>query len=848
MDNASFDRFSSLTKKILEASQKISEGMRSPVGSHHVLLALALNPGTLSYEVLKEHVANLDQLRLVVSLQEHDHTAVFPGISEEAKRVLKEAVVLAAEFSHQSVDPEHLLYVIATDSQSFGFLALQRIGVDPQAVAKHLERIFQQVAQLDEAIEEQARTINRPAPEAALTGATERTTKRGTTPALNYFTVDLTKRAREGKLDPVIGRELEIQRCLQILSRRTKNNPVLIGEPGVGKTAIAEGLAERISKGQAPIALSDKRVLSLDLALLVAGTMYRGQFEERAKKLIQELEKTDDVILFVDELHMVVGAGSAEGSLDIANILKPALAKGKIRLVGATTLDEYRKYIEKDAALERRLQTVLVKEPTIEETYQMLLGVNDRYETHHKVKITRSALRAAAELSSRYIADRFLPDKAIDLIDEAAAAKTIQAEGEQDQRVRHFKLARLINERNRVSRQKADQIAAQNFEEAAALRDQERLLVQSIQRAKESSQARRKKEVVTEKDVAAVVSQWSGIPLDALLKEDRVKLLNLERNLREYIVGQEEAIKLVAAAMRRSKTGLSSPNRPLGSFLFLGPTGVGKTELARVLAREVFGREDALIKIDMSEFMERHATSRLVGAPPGYVGYEESGKLTEALRRSPYSVVLLDEIEKAHPDVFNLLLQVLEDGYLTDAKGRKVSFRNAIIILTSNIGVSDLTRAAVIGFSAETEREREHAEHQFEELKERILTDVREMLRAEFLNRLDQVIVFRPLRESHIRTIVSQHLREVEERAKLQGVRLIITPRLKAAITKSSLDPEFGARPVRRAIMELVENPLSETLLSEADPTHLTVTLEYLREKVIAQVKRRSAKRTASRK
>ncbi|MEX1123938.1 MAG: ATP-dependent Clp protease ATP-binding subunit, partial [Patescibacteria group bacterium] len=616
-----------------------------------------------------------------------------------------------------------------------------------------------------------------------------------------------TKLAKDHKLDPVIGRQKEITRMTQILIRRVKNNPVLTGEAGVGKTAIVEGLAQKIAAGDVPTQLADKRVLSLDLALLISGTTYRGQFEERTKRLVDEIIKSGNVILFVDELHTIVGAGAAEGSIDLSNILKPALAKGQLRLIGATTNDEYRKYIEKDPALERRLQRVNVDEPSVEETVAILAGLKTAYEKHHNVIIEQEAIAAAADLSKRYISDRFLPDKAIDLIDEAAAATQL----EEKQLKTHNRLTDLEKRRKRAKGEHLKHAENLEYEKAAEWRVLEFKLIDEIEKLKAKLPKRSKTRAITREDIAKIVSMWTGVPVQALAKTDKIRLTNLEKNLSEFIVGQQQAIKTIASAIRRSSTGVGDPNRPLGSFIFLGPTGVGKTELAKVLAREVYGREEALIKVDMSEFMEKHNVSRLVGAPPGYIGYEDAGKLTESIRRQPYSVVLLDEIEKAHPDVFNMLLQVMEDGYLTDAKGRKVNFKNTILIMTSNIGMSELNRQAAIGFKTIGDKS---TEQRYEEIKSKIQDELKQHFRPEFMNRLDKTIIFRPLGKPEVKEIVRRQIQLLSDRLLPEGIEIQVAPEAVSFLAEKGFDPEFGARPVRRVITEYIEDPLSELLLT----------------------------------
>jgi ATP-dependent Clp protease ATP-binding subunit ClpC len=614
----------------------------------------------------------------------------------------------------------------------------------------------------------------------------------------------LTKLAREGKLDPVIGRENEIERVIQILSRRTKNNPCLIGEPGVGKTAIAEGLAQRIVENKVPEILTGKRVITLDISSIVAGSKYRGEFEERLKKVMDEIKIAGNVVLFIDELHTLIGAGAAEGAIDAANILKPVLARGELQCIGATTLDEYRKYIERDAALERRFQPITVGEPTKEQAISILKGLRDRYEAHHRVKITDEAIKAAVTLSDRYISDRFLPDKAIDLVDEAASKVRLKAFTAPPN------LKELEGRMETLRKEKEAAVLGQEFEKAAIFRDQEHKIKQKLEELKEAWQNARglEESVVSEEDIAQIVSSWTGVPVQKLAEEESARLLKLEEVLHERVIGQDEAVKAVSRAVRRARAGLKNPKRPIGSFIFLGPTGVGKTELARALAEALFGDEDANIRIDMSEYMEKHAVSRLVGAPPGYIGHDEGGQLTEAVRRKPYSVVLLDEIEKAHPEVFNILLQVLEDGRLTDTRGRTVDFRNTVIIMTSNVGANLIKREATMGFVTANS-----PENDYQAMKQRVTEELKKAFRPEFLNRIDELIVFHSLDEQHMREIAELMLNGLTKRLAEQELKLEVTSEVKALISREGFDVLYGARPLRRAIQRLIEDPLAEEML-----------------------------------
>jgi ATP-dependent Clp protease ATP-binding subunit ClpC len=630
--------------------------------------------------------------------------------------------------------------------------------------------------------------------------------------------------AEKGELDPVVGRDNEIARLVQILSRRKKNNPVLIGEPGTGKTAIVEGLAERIVNGAVPSSIVNKKVLSLDMGSLLAGTMYRGQFEQRIKGILEEIKKQKDIILFIDEIHTVIGTGSAEGSMDAANILKPALGRGEIRLIGATTFDEYKKHIEKDPAFERRFQPVIVNEPSEAETLDILTGIREKYEHHHHVVYTDDALQAAVTLSKRYIQDRFLPDKAIDLIDEAAAATNVITR-------EAAKLSELKKEYGRIMTQKDEAVSGEQYEKATFLRQREITLAAKIARLEETER-KNKKTTIDQDDIAAVVSRWTGIPVKNLSVSEKKNFLNLDDRLKKYIVGQDEAIKSITSAIRRSRIGISDPKRPIGSFIFLGPTGVGKTELVKVLAREIFGKEDALIKIDMSEFMEKHNVSRLVGAPAGYVGYEEGGKLTETVRRKPYSVILLDEIEKAHPEVFNILLQIMEDGELTDAKGRRVDFRNTLIVMTSNLGTDLLNKQAKIGFESNS-NEKEEFDSEYGKMKNNVLETIEKHFRPEFINRLDQTIVFKPLSKEVIRSIVDIELDKLIDRIKTKNITIKVSKKAKDKIAELGYKPEFGARPMRKVIVDNIENPLTEALMVEEFKSGDIVKIDLLGGKFI---------------
>ena len=791
------NKFTPRAEEALRLSQESAEELgHGYVGSEHLLLGLLREEEGLAHRVLTEYGLT-DEMILSVLRRSVGAglagTAPSQGLTPRAKGVVELAVSEAARMGSPMIGTEHLLMGILREGGNMALRILRTVGVDPK---KMYSSIVQKINE---------------APKAAPAGAvssTKESGKKGS--ALEEFTRDLTESARAGRLDPVIGRDEEIRRVIQILSRRTKNNPVLIGEPGVGKTAIAEGLAERIAAADVPEELLDKRVLSLDLSGMVAGTKYRGEFEERIKKTIDEVKKAGNVILFIDELHTIVGAGSAEGAVDAANILKPALSRGEIRVVGATTLDEYRKYIEKDAALERRFQPVTVGEPSPEATLEILKGLRDKYEVHHKLTITDEALEAAVSLSRRYINDRFLPDKAIDLMDEAASQVRMSAESTSPD------LKSLEEKINALHREKADAIAAQDYEKAAQLRDLEQKYTQQVDIERENW----KKSLSTNRgsvgaeDIAKVVAGWTGIPVTRLTEDESMRMLRLEETLHKRVVGQDEAVTAVAKAIRRSRVGLKDPKRPIGSFLFLGPTGVGKTELCKTLAETMFGDENAMIRLDMSEYMEKHTVSRLVGSPPGYVGHEEGGQLTEKVRRKPYSVVLFDEIEKAHPDVWNILLQILEDGIVTDSQGRRVDFKNTIIVMTSNVGAKNITAAETpLGFHSGDKTAEEDEAKRYERIRQAVMDDLKKTFRPEFLNRIDEIIVFRQLTQENIREIASRMLQVTGRRMAEQGITLDVDDDALTELARDGFDPQYGARPLRRSIQNLVEDAVAEQML-----------------------------------
>lgn len=790
------NKFTPRAEEALRLAQEAAEEMgHGYVGSEHLLLGLMREEEGIAHRVMTEY--GLTDEMICSILQRTVGTglagaAPSQGLTPRAKSIVELAVSESIRTNCTYIGTEHLLMGILREGNNMALRVLRTVGVDPRKM----------YASVVKKLNESPRTVT----SGAATPNKEEG-KKGKT--LSEFTRDLNEAAREGKLDPVIGREQEVQRVIQILSRRTKNNPVLIGEPGVGKTAIAEGLAQRIVSADVPEELLDKKILSLDLSGMVAGTKYRGEFEERIKNTLAEVKQAGNVILFIDELHTIVGAGSAEGAVDAANIIKPALGRGEIRVIGATTLDEYRKYIEKDAALERRFQPVTVGEPTAETSVEILKGLRDKYEAHHKLTITDEAIEAAVMLSSRYINDRFLPDKAIDLMDEAASQVRMKAESASpDLKSLEEKIAAL-------HREKAEAIAAQDFEKAAQLRDIEKNYTEQveIERDKWHRQMQQNRGSVTADDIAAVVAGWTGIPVTRLTEDEGQRLLRLEDTLHERVVGQDEAVTAVAKAIRRGRVGLKDPKRPIGSFLFLGPTGVGKTELCKTLAEAMFGDENAMIRIDMSEYMEKHTVSRLIGSPPGYVGHEEGGQLTEKVRRKPYSVVLFDEIEKAHEDVWNILLQILEDGIVTDSQGRRVDFKNTVIVMTSNVGAKNITAAdtARLGFDG-GEQENDEAKR-FARIREAVMAELKRTFRPEFLNRIDETIVFRQLDEEDIRKIARRMLEVTGGRMAQQGITLQADDDAVAALAKDGFDAQYGARPLRRAIQNTVEDAVAELML-----------------------------------
>jgi ATP-dependent Clp protease ATP-binding subunit ClpC len=790
-----FERFTERARQVVVLAQDEARALKhNYIGTEHILLGLLREEEGLAARVLESLDITVEEVRAQVARIVGQGDEVTTGqipFTPRAKKVLELALREALSLGHNYIGTEHILLGLVRENEGVAARILLDFDADAEKIRNEIIRM-----------------LSGPGRRQGGSGAGPAGEKSKSSKLLDQFGRNLTKQSQEGKLDPVVGRQTEIERLMQILSRRTKNNPVLIGEPGVGKTAVVEGLAARIATNQVPELLKNKQIYTLDLAALVAGSKYRGEFEERLKKVMKEIMQRGDIILFIDELHNLVGAGAAEGAIDAASILKPALARGELQTIGATTLDEYRKYLERDAALERRFQQVRVEEPTVDDTVQILRGLRDRYEAHHRVKITDEALKASAELADRYIQDRHLPDKAIDLIDEAASRIRIRSMSAPP------RYRELEEEIERVRKEKEESIEAQEFEKAASLRDKERKLTQKKRELEDdwrNSEDSEEQPEVGEEEIADIVSMWTGIPVFKLTEAESARLVRMEEELHKRVVGQEEAIVAVAKSIRRARAGIKDPKRPTGSFIFLGPSGVGKTELARTLAEFLFGDEDAMIQVDMSEYMEKHSVSRLVGSPPGYIGYDEGGQLTEAVRRKPYSVLLLDEIEKAHPDVFNILLQILEEGKLTDAQGRRVDFRNTIVIMTSNIGASQISKNQGFGFSVGDEQGLS-----YEEMKSRVMGELKKVFRPELLNRIDEIIVFHKLSKEEITVIIDLNMRRLREQMALHSVTIELTDDAKELLVDKGYDPAMGARPLRRAIQRLIEDPLADYVLGRA--------------------------------
>ena len=787
-----FEKFSERARRVLSLAQEEAQQFNhNYIGTEHILLGLVRETDGVAARVLSNLGVKSGKVRSAVEFiigkgEKTDSSEI--GLTQRAKKVIELAVDEARRLNHHYIGTEHILIGLMREGEGIASGVLESLDISLDKIRTETSKMLSQQT----------------------TSQAQTSTKSSTrTPTLDQLGIDLTNAARSSKLDPVVGRERELQRVVQILSRRTKNNPVLIGEPGVGKTAIAEALAQRIVSGDVPDTLQGKRLVTLDMGSLVAGTKYRGEFEERLKKILEEIRSSGNCVLFIDEMHTMVGAGAAEGAVDAANILKPALSRGEIQTIGATTLDDYRKYVERDPALERRFQPVHVEEPSMEDTVAILRGIKSLYEEHHSLTITDEALVTAANLAHRFIADRFMPDKAIDLVDEAASKVRIKTSSIP------LSVKESMKVLEQVRKEKDEAIASQQYEYAAELRDRELKLAEKLESMgpdTPSEENDNNESIVTEEDIAEVVSMWTGIPVTRLGTEDMERLLHMEESIHQRIIGQEEAIGVVSKAVRRARAGIKDPRRPIGSFIFLGPTGVGKTELVRALSEFMFGGEDSMIRLDMSEFMERHTVARLVGAPPGYVGYDEGGQLTEAVRRKSYCTILLDEIEKAHPEVFNILLQIFDDGHLTDAKGRKVDFRNSIIVMTSNIGSDLIKRDASMGFALKTD-DANAADQVYDRMKDKVMDEVKRFFRPEFLNRIDASIVFHPLSKEHIIQIVELMLNNVQENIKDKNILLEVTNTAKELLAEKGYDPNFGARPLRRVIQDEIEDMLSEELL-----------------------------------
>lgn len=806
---AMFGRFTEKAQRAIVLAQEKAKSLKhNYVGTEHLLLGIIAENTGVGAVSLKEMGVSLEKAQSQVSkvIGEGENSAEILGFTPRTKRIFELSFVQARELGHNYVSTEHLLLGLLAEGEGVAIVVLEQLGVDINQLAqKVVEKITNSGSKNYQSGENK---------------------KNPSTKNLEKYSIDLNKLASEGKIDPVIGRKKEIERVIQVLSRRTKNNPVLIGEPGVGKTAIAEGLAQRIIEGDIPEIIKDKRIVTLDLPGMIAGAKYRGEFEERLKSTMKELKEAGDIILFIDELHTIIGAGAAEGAIDASNILKPVLARGELRMIGATTIEEYRKNIEKDAAFERRLQPITVEEPNVEDTIKILQGLRDKYEAHHRVKITDESIKAAAELSDRYITDRFLPDKAIDLIDEAASMIRVNAYVAPDE------LKTLEERLEELQHEKEEAINSQNYEKAASIRDETRKIKEELSNNKIKWQKRKQTTnmVVGYEEIAKIVSDWTGVPVSRMTTEESQRLLSLEEELHKKVVGQEQAVSAVANSVRRARVGLKDPNKPIGSFIFVGPTGVGKTHLAKALSTSLFGDEESMIRIDMSEYMEKHSVSRLVGSPPGYVGYDEGGQLTEAVRRKPYSVILFDEIEKAHPDVFNMLLQILDDGRLTDSKGRTVNFKNTVIIMTSNVGATSIKKQNVLGFST-SQNDVDRAE--YDKMKETITEELKKTFRPEFLNRLDDVIVFHSLKENQVKEIVDIMVKDLENRMEKLDINIHVTDNTKEHISKQGFDAVYGARPLERTIRKMIEDQLAEEILRGNLSKSDKIAIDYEDDKLV---------------
>ncbi len=803
---AMFGRFTEKAQKVILLSQEEAKALKhNYVGTEHVLLGIIAEGTGVGALSLKEFGVTSENTRaeVIKAIGEGEKELELVGFTPRTKRLFELSFNEARNLGHNYVGTEHLLLGLLAEGEGVAIVILKKLGVD---IEKLKEKVLSMIGDSTQKNNVTSEPVNED------------------TPNLNKYTIDLNKMAEDGKIDPVIGRVKEIERIIQILSRRTKNNPVLIGEPGVGKTAIAEGLAQKIVEGNVPDIIKNKRIVTLDLPGMIAGAKYRGEFEERLKGVMKELKEAGDIILFIDEIHTIVGAGAAEGAVDAANILKPVLTRGELQIVGATTIDEYRKHIEKDSALERRLQTIMVEEPNIGDSIKILEGLRDKYEAHHRVKITDEAIVAAVELSSRYINDRFLPDKAIDLIDEAASKMRVNAY------VAPSELKTLEEKLEELQQEKEEAINTQNYEKAASLRDEEKQLKEELSsnKVKWEHEKQTTNMTVGYEEIANIVSNWSGVPVSKMTTEESISLLNLEQALHGRVVGQVPAVEAVSNAVRRARVGLKDPNKPIGSFIFVGPTGVGKTYLAKALAEALFGDVDAMIRIDMSEYMEKHSVSRLVGSPPGYVGYDEGGQLTEAIRRKPYSVILFDEIEKAHPDVFNMLLQILDDGRLTDSKGKTVDFKNTVVIMTSNVGANSINKKN-LGFSTATDEVKE----EYDRMKEIINEELKKTFRPEFLNRLDEVIVFHSLEESQIKEILEMMMKDLVEMLAKMDINISVTEATKEYIAKEGFDPVYGARPLERTIRKMIEDQLAKEILSGTVNKEDKIVIDYVDEKLV---------------